>query len=82
VTGPGARPDRLSADSSRRLATLTSTIAASGAVTATMAIAAPTVIQNCDIAVSLLFVVRRAVRLADTSSSCRVLVLYSPSFSV
>jgi len=46
VIGPDAWRDRLAADSSRLLAMLTSTMAASGAVTAATATTTPTAIQN------------------------------------
>jgi len=61
---------------------LTSTMAASGAVTATMAMAVPTAIQNSDIFPSFLVVGLRVACLAETSSRRRHLVLYSPSLSL
>jgi len=60
---------------------LTSTIAASGAVTAETAIATPTATQNWDMSVSFL-VVRLVGGMAETSACCLAWVLYSLSVSV
>jgi hypothetical protein len=60
---------------------LTSTIAASGAMTAVTAIAAPKATQNWDMSVS--FLVVRLVGGMAHASACRLaLVLYSLSVSV
>jgi hypothetical protein len=62
---------------------LTSTMAMSGATTAATAMTAPMAIQIWDITPPFRGAgLRPAVRLADISSFCRALELYSPSLSV
>jgi len=60
---------------------LTSTIAASGAMTAMTAIATPITTQNWDMSVSFL-VVGLVGGMAGTSACRWALVLYSPALSV